>query len=205
MPKEIYKKYTVYTLDELTPQIQDKAIHNLTDYFTEDNIELFNDFLEYDLSREFPCSTLKYQYSLSYSQGDGVNIYGDILFKEIYRKIKNQLSEKSQKFMQFVFTVIDPTLTIHLLENRRYGYTLAKSNDFICTIIDTLVNDHYSGIKWSVLFRVNSLMQEYIYDLCKEYEKIGYNALYELNYETAFALCAELNIVFDEYGNIFNE
>ena len=205
MPKEIYKKYTVYTLDELTPQIQDKAICNLTDYFTENNIEQFNDFIESDLSEKFPCSTLKYQYSLSYSQGDGVNIYGDILFKEIYRKIKHHLPEKSQKFMQFVFTVTDPNLTIHLLENRRYCYTLAKRNDFFCTIVDTLVNNHYSGIKWSVLFRVNSLMQEYIYDLCKEYEKIGYNALYELNYENALILCNEYDIVFDEYGNIFNE
>lgn len=205
MPKEIYKKYTVYTLDELNPQAQDNAIHNLTNYFMEDNIEQLNDFIKHDLSKKFPCSTLKFQYSLSCSQGDGVNIYGDILFKEIYRKIKHHLSEKSQKFMQFVFTVTEPGLTIHLLENHRYSFTLAKRNDFICTIIDTLVNDHYSGIKWGVLFRVNSLMQEYLYDLCKEYEKIGYDALYELSYEQAFILCKEIEIVFDEYGNIFSE
>lgn len=70
------KEIKAYTFPELTGEAKEKA----KEWYLNDETlswELTNNY-ESDLSCIFPNSDLKVQWSLSYCQGDGVNIYGSV-------------------------------------------------------------------------------------------------------------------------------
>ena len=76
------KEIKAYTFPELTGEAKEKA----KEWYLNDETlswELTNNY-ESDLSCIFPNSDLKVQWSLSYCQGDGVNIYGSVNMEDIF-------------------------------------------------------------------------------------------------------------------------
>jgi hypothetical protein len=90
--KEVTKTYQVYTFDELPNGIREKVIqkwYESEDYpfLTEELTELTKSLLE---ENKIEFSNLSLQYSLSYSQGDGLCFTGDFIHKGInYRLTHN--------------------------------------------------------------------------------------------------------------------
>lgn len=76
------KEIKVFTFPELNGEAKEKA----KEWYLNDEIlslELTNDYKN-DLSYIFPRSELEVQWSLSYCQGDGVNIYGSVNIEDIF-------------------------------------------------------------------------------------------------------------------------
>lgn len=83
------KEIKAYTFPELTGEAKEKA----KEWYLNDETlswELTNNY-ESDLSCIFPNSDLKVQWSLSYCQGDGVNIYGSVNMEDISPFLKMPL------------------------------------------------------------------------------------------------------------------
>lgn len=129
------KEIKAYTFPELTGEAKEKA----KEWYLNDETlswELTNNY-ESDLSCIFPNSDLKVQWSLSYCQGDGVNIYGSVNMEDIfvlsqnapaYNWIDGYLTEKEIRTLRFYMSEYKNEVKIPV--NRRYSYCMADSIDF---------------------------------------------------------------------------
>lgn len=96
------KEIKAYTFPELTGEAKEKAKEW---YLNDESLswELTNNY-ESDLSCIFPNSDLKVQWSLSYCQGDGVNIYGSVNMEDIFvLLLSSKLNAASSVTLKQVF------------------------------------------------------------------------------------------------------
>ena len=119
------KEIKVFTFPELNGEAKEKA----KEWYLNDEIlslELTNDYKN-DLSYIFPRSELEVQWSLSYCQGDGVNIYGSVNIEDIfalpgkapaYNWINGYLIEKEIRTLKFYMSEYKNEVKIPV--NRRY-------------------------------------------------------------------------------------
>lgn len=114
------KEIKAYTFPELTGEAKEKAKEW---YLNDESLswELTNNY-ESDLSCIFPNSDLKAQWSLSYCQGDGVNIYGSVNMEDIfvlsqnapaYNWIDGYLTEKEIRTLRFYMSEYKSQNTTH--------------------------------------------------------------------------------------------
>ncbi len=83
------KEIKVFTFPELNGEAKEKAKEW---YLNDETLSWeLTDSYESDLSCIFPNSDLKVQWSLSYCQGDGVNIYGSVNMEDIFPFLKMPL------------------------------------------------------------------------------------------------------------------
>lgn len=81
------KEIKVFTFPELNGEAKEKAKEW---YLNDETLSWeLTDSYESDLSCIFPNSDLKVQWSLSYCQGDGVNIYGSVNMEDIFSLPQN--------------------------------------------------------------------------------------------------------------------
>ena len=73
--------YKIYEFSELSEEAKAKVKRWYLDNFYQN--EEFSDICKEELSHRFPKSDLKVQYSLSYCQGDGLNVYGTLNLKDV--------------------------------------------------------------------------------------------------------------------------
>ena len=102
------KETRAYTYPELSEEAKEKAKEW---YLNDESLSWeLTDSYESDLSCIFPNSDLKVQWSLSYCQGDGVNIYGSVNMEDIfalpqnapaYNWIDGYLTEKEIRTLRF--------------------------------------------------------------------------------------------------------
>lgn len=128
------KEIKAYTFPELTGEAKEKA----KEWYLNDETlswELTNNY-ESDLSCIFPNSDLKVQWSLSYCQGDGVNIYGSVNMEDIfslpqnapaYNWINGYLTEKEIRTLKFYMSEYKNEVKIPV--NRRYCYCMTDRID----------------------------------------------------------------------------
>ena len=69
--------YKIYEFSELSEDAKAKVKKWYLDNFYQN--EEFSDICKEDLSHRFPKSDLNVQYSLSYCQGAGLNVYGTLI------------------------------------------------------------------------------------------------------------------------------
>lgn len=127
MPKTVTREYTVYEYKELNAEAKEAVKEwylngqsELSFIFTEDCLN--------HLKGLFPNSELEVEYSLSYCQGDGFNIYGKIYLDEVLEKIADKFTAKELKFFEWVFNRYGSTYTMEA--NHRYCYCICSRNDF---------------------------------------------------------------------------
>lgn len=120
------REFNVYKFDELSQAAKEKV----RDWYLEGQSDLsyiFTEDCENRLAELFPNSDLKVQYSLSYCQGDGFNIYGEIQLDELLEKIAEKFTEKELKFFKWAFSEYDTSYTMK--QNNHYCYCICSDND----------------------------------------------------------------------------
>lgn len=193
----------IYEYSELTEVAQKNArIEMEQDKINSDIGSIcFNDFLDYVLKEKFPKSDIKYQYSLNSCQGDGLNLYGELNLYDILDKIQDKFDLKELKYLNWLFSTI--TDTYNLEENCHYNYCICDRQNVLEDIVVTMQLDCYRDIKYEVIEKFEELTKEYLYKLCKDYENIGYEEIYNLN-DGDIEYYIENGIMFYEDGNIYS-
>lgn len=211
----------IYTYDELS----DSAKENAKQYILENyhTPELFTDFIVNDLEIFFGINTkhtnLDVEYSLNYSQGDGLNIYGTINVKTILdfmgSNVAGALSEKYAGVLtddekETILKWRDEYCDIHYngigiitipRSPSNYCYCMADSIEFAD---DWATELYYYGIEdTDILFTLEKAVQKLFGELCAMYKSWGYDYFYELSDFEMNEICDANNIEFDEYGSVY--
>ena len=204
------KEIKVFTFPELNGEAKEKA----KEWYLNDEIlslELTNDYKN-DLSYIFPRSELEVQWSLSYCQGDGVNIYGSVNIEDIfalpgkapaYNWINGYLIEKEIRTLKFYMSEYKNEVKIPV--NRRYCYCMADRIDLAEDFQYELENMGIRDIRVSVLEKAERLVKQVFSQLSMEYEKQGYAQLYEISDEDMEEICESNGYYFLENGEFFEE
>lgn len=192
---------TAYTFDELS----EDAKNNVRQYYLDGQMpEIFTEDVQYDLEQLFPNSDLKVEYSLSYSQGDGFNIYGEISLTDLWDQLdKSAFTEKEVKFINYVMKYYGQSIKMPR-NNGYYAYCNSSDWDFIYAITYDMEYDYIRNIKYDVLEKFNDACIEHMENLCGQYEKWGYSFFYEIDDDDLKDWCERNGYEFDENGEIID-
>lgn len=203
--------YEVYQYNELTDEAKEKAKQWFLE--TQDSYGFTEDVKE-DLKCLFGDNDLDVQYQLSYCQGDGFNISGEVDTENIFKcleehragerlaEFENYLTEKEKKTI--LHYANENGRKVKLPINNRYGYSMA---DYIEIAEDWEYDlEYYSGYKninTEALKKFEELVRGIFGTLCKIYEKWGYEYFYEIDDETMEEICEANEYEFLANGKIF--
>lgn len=161
---------------------------------------LYEDIVTY-LKETFENSDLDVCFSLGYCQGDGLNIYGTLNlydFLEVW-----EAGEKEKRTLKYY---IDTSLNHYIFEkNNRYCY----SCKFIDRkYIDDFINEFSNELFYQSIKNINSALIEkffndiidYFEKLDGEYEKSGYEYLYNIDDEEMEYICEANDYYFTKEG-----
>lgn len=217
--RTIVETKEVYTYDELS----DSAKQTVKDWYLAER-SYFGDFDEMvteDLRSIFGDNMLDVQYSLGYSQGDGLNIYGKINAKkildfmgsdvagELSKKYSNVLSDDDKnKIRQWCNEYGDihyDSVGIIIVPKNpsRYSYCVSDMIEFAG---DWATELHYYGIEDNdALFRFEQVCRDLFNELCNMYEKWGYEYFYEISDEDLNDELCGMGMEFLEDGELYND
>lgn len=200
--RTVTKTINLYRYNELNDKAKARVKNNYLEFLQECNI--FYDDIISTLKEDFPNSKLDIQYSFSYSQGDGANVYGTFNLRDILPYMKN-LTEKERKTMEFYADKIHFEITFS--HNRRCSYSLKdkdKNNgDLIQDIIDDADNACLRDFNVSLVRRVALFACDYFKQRDKEYERERYEYFFEVDEETLLEWAAANEYEFTEDGEIY--
>ena len=204
-------EYEVYKYSELSEEAKEVAKRWWLD--GQDSYGFTEDVKE-DLKCLFGDNDLDVQYQLSYCQGDGFNISGEVDTENIFKcleehragtqlaEFENYLTDKEKKTILHYASEVGGK--IKLPANSRYGYSLAEYIEVADEWEEDL--EYYSGysnINKETLKKFETLVREIFGTLCKVYEKWGYEYFYEIDDETMEEICEANDYEFLENGKIF--
>lgn len=189
----------VFEYSELSEEAKDKVKH----WYLDDamlGVEYQRSVME-DLNLAWPSSELKFQYSLSHCQGDGVNTYGRIDLNDALNLFQAQYSEKEFRTLQ---NYVDNTSsTINLPLNRRYAYSIAGDLNFQEVMLDDLESLHYRDINTSLIESFENKIIRWFIDFNKKAEEFGYDYLYNVEEEVLAESCEENQWYFESNGSFY--
>ena len=179
--REYKTEKNVYEYNELSDKAKEKAKNlmyddKISDYFYND---LFEQDLDYQLKELFPNSDIKYQYSLNYCQGDGFNLYGELNLYDVLDKVKDNFTDKELKFINWVLKDIADTYKLE--SNYRYEYCICDRANVLENATNWMEMYCYKNIDYKTIEKFEYYVSEYLCKLCSEFEKEGYDFLYEFN------------------------
>ena len=203
-------EYKVYKYNELSEKAKEKVKQW---YLDGQEPYTFTEMCEEDLKNLFGENDLKVQYSLSYCQGDGFNIYGKIEAENIFKclekhnggsqleKFEDMLTDKEKKT---ILNYADECGEIELPSNNRYCYCIVHHTDVADDWEYKLENySGYANINTKVLEKFENLVHLIFTELCKGYETMGYEYFYEIEEEELEELCEANGYEFLEDGTMF--
>lgn len=188
----------LYTYAELTGKAKEKA----RNWFFEDDARtyMFEEDCQTYLAEKFPSSELDVQFSLSYCQGDGVNIYGRVWLSDIVKVLNfDGFTEKEKRFILWAVNEYD--LGVKIPQNWRYCYCIARQADFGAELAEELEYHNMRGINEKALEKFDNACVELFDDICGEFETNGYDYLYPDD-DTIAEECAANEWYFDKNGNM---
>lgn len=194
------REFNVYKFAELSQAAKEKV----RDWYLERQNELsyiFTDECMETLSELFPDSDLEVQYSLNYCQGDGFNIYGEILLDELLEKIAKNFTEKEIKFFKWAFS--EYGTSYQLAHNNRYCYCICSKHDFMENIFCEMDNSYFRNILEETMEKFNKFAGEYLDNLCLEFEENGYDWFYNISEEDLQEYCKDNECEFLENEKIY--
>ena len=182
-------------------------------YINEDGgIEIYTEDLRY----LFNNSDLKLQFSLSYCQGDGLNIYGKLDLMDVFTAIrdtehsgdlfeqyKDLFSEHEQKTIEAYMEVCGRE--VELPYNRHYCYCIDDRVDFADDWIESLEYCRYKNIQIDTIIKMEKLVGRMFENLSATYEKYGYDYFYNADDEVVNETCEANGWRFLEDGTFFAE
>ena len=210
----ITREYKVYHFSELSEDAKEKV----KQWYLDDDFrpcEFENIYTE-DLKYLFNNSDLKLQFSLSYCQGDGLNIYGKLDLMDVFTAIrdtehsgdlfeqyKDLFSEHEQKTIEAYMEVCGRE--VELPYNRHYCYCIDDRVDFADDWIESLEYCRYKNIQIDTIRKMEKLVGRMFENLSGTYEKYGYDYFYNADDEVVNETCEANGWRFLEDGTFFAE
>ena len=210
----ITREYKVYNFSELSEGAKEKV----KQWYLDDDFrpcEFENIYTE-DLRYLFNNSDLKLQFSLSYCQGDGLNIYGKLDLMDVFTAIrdtehsgdlfeqyKDLFSEHEQRTIEAYMEVCGRE--VDLPYNRHYCYCIDDRVDFADDWIESLEYCRYKNIQIDTIRKMEKLVGRMFENLSATYEKYGYDYFYNADDEVVNETCEANGWRFLEDGTFFAE
>ena len=210
----ITREYKVYNFSELSEEAKDKV----KQWYLDDDFRSydFENIYTEDLRYLFNNSDLKLQFSLSYCQGDGLNIYGKLDLMDVFTAIrdtkhsgdlfkqyKDLFSEHEQKTIEAYMEVCGRE--VELPYNRHYCYCIDDRVDFADDWIESLEYCRYKNIQIDTIRKMEKLVGRMFENLSATYEKYGYDYFYNADDEVVNEACEANGWRFLEDGTFFAE
>ena len=211
----ITETYEIYNADELDSKALEKAKQDYMQNELESDIrvENFIDLIEENAKGRYNIK-IKPFFDLSYSQGDGLCFECDnLLTDEIIEIVKEKLKSKQDK------------IVLKAIIESYYGYTFyAKYSNhlYYYAKASDIGNDIYAYSLWleyankhpytklterdfeNSIDNIDKILTEWYLELCKEYEKWGYEELYyELTDDEFIELCNDNEWKFLKNGEMY--
>ena len=176
--KQVIEKINIYKFNELSNTAKENAKKQYL-RLERDEKNFYLQCME-KVDKLFPNSNLELQYSLSSSQGDGVNIYDDLDLDNLLNCIKDKFNNKEYKTLKFYLDNYDSYYNLDY--NNRYTYCKVKDaeigNDLTYTMIYNL---NFRNVNKQLIKKFDKLGKEFIKNLCDEFIKDGYKYFYEVS------------------------
>ena len=210
----VTREYKVYNFSELSKDAKEKA----KQWYLDDDFrpQEFENIYTEDLHYLFNNSDLKMQFSLSYCQGDGLNIYGKLDLMDVFAAIrdtdhsgeqfkqyKDLFSEHEQKTIEAYMEACGRE--IELPYNRHYCYCVDDRVDFADEWIEILEYCRYKNIQIDTIRKMEKLVGMMFENLSATYEKYGYDYFYNADDEVVNEVCEANGWRFLEDGTFFAE
>ena len=165
-----YKELPVYKFNELDETIQDYLIEKEQSFLIEHCFDQDMQMLKADIVNPVFGENMTMRYSLSYSQGDGVCLDGDIDLKTLLAS--NTLTSVSQKLLKRL-THFDALHSLKYVQNSRYCHYSTSYIDVIWQC-----NEPKSTLLHQALEQLLHEIDNLKADLCYQLEKWGYDLDY---------------------------
>ena len=198
----------VYKYEELCEKAKERI---KTEYLQECRTACeFSELCEAELSVLFPHSSLRVEYSLSYCQGDGLNIYGMLDLEDALMRVMFDMDDEEQ----YILTkLLDKNhYTYRMRQNGRYSYSICDRHFYVEDLIPENEDDEAvmsALVKFdgetvtSALAKFNDLVRENLVELCGTFEKMGYEFFYDITDEDMCSICTENEWEFTADGVYF--
>ena len=212
MRKEM-KEIKIYKLEELKKEVKAKVIERFGEHLVERNFEIFQEEAGEILSSEYKMKDYQIEYSLSYSQGDGLCFYNENKSLLSYNIIKNKDIENANVFEKYCIEQLNNEQYLLLLEylNCDYNFKIKKgwsnySHAYTCLIdYEFYWSDNAEEEKRinDFIDELNEILFEKVYvKTCKKLEIIGYNC-YNVSDEEVTDFIEDMDYEFLEDGSIY--
>lgn len=172
----------IYDFNELSDKAKENARRKYLEHFHEPF--MFTDYIDCQLSEVFPNSKLETEYSLSYCQGDGLNIYGQFAISDIINFIRKYyedydtiLNSKQKRFMNYL---AKQDIQVINRSNSHYCYYTSKVNDIIWSIEIELEGNYYRDIPYDTIQIITNMFDICFRKYCKDFENEGYDFFYNV-------------------------
>lgn len=196
--KTITKTYKVYTFDELSDEAKKKVKNDHSDFLAE--VETFTEICNEKIKNTFPNSNLKVQYDFSCSQGNGLNIYGDLDFNDVLENNKNEFSEKEIKTLK---EYLEYVYDYHIKPNRYYTYCTVEQENFYNDIIWDL-KEFFEKINKDLIKKFDNIVRDFISGFCDDLYNEGYDFFYNISDEEMKEYCEINEYTFLADGTLFS-
>lgn len=198
----------VYKYDELNAKAQERVREwYLAQCRTP---ELFSEMLDEDLEMIFGKNDLDVEYSLNYSQGDGLNIYGSIPLTQIldvaercdwltyFDAFRNCFTADEKALIKRYAEDYD-TVNISCNDSNLYSYCYADHIDYAGDYMLHVNEDADTDL----LNRVNAALISLFSELCAFYKEWGYEFFYNVDDDTLTDECEANGWEFTEDGELY--
>ena len=168
------KVVVVYKFEELSKDVQDKVVEWIGD---KEDLSVFEEGIMENLRYNFPNSDMKVQYSLTHSQGDGVNIYGDLLVSDAlnWEALKGKFTEgQVAKLLDYADEYKDK---MFVSKNYGYAYCIADTISYADDLIVAMEEAGIEDIDTYLIEKFENHLIMAIKDLCNLYESQGYEEI----------------------------
>lgn len=206
--REATIKVNVYKYEELSAKAKERV---KTDYLQDYRTSYeFSEICEEELSTLFPHSSLRAEYSLSFCQGDGLNIYGVLDLEDALMRVVRDLTDEE---VYIITKLLDKNhYTYRLRQNGRYSYCicdrhcyvedLIPENEYEKTVMSALVKFDGETVM-SALAKFNHAVRQNLVELCYTFERMGYDFFYEISDEDMRENCEANGWEFTADGEFF--
>ena len=208
--RTITKIFNVYNFDELSEKAKEKVLNTERDKLYNDHCENLDDVI-YECLYNYGVGDAEYNYSFSYSQGDGVCFYNINLFS-YSRLTSKDNNTKLNKFEIEALTLLNEKEYKLLLQylNEGYNIKIVKNSSIYChSHTCTLEEEYYYSDDAEEEKEINNIIydlkkkMEYIYhNMCYEIERLAYNYIENISNDE---IKEDINYLQNDCGLMFLE
>ena len=208
--KTITKIFNIYNFDELSEKAKEKVVNASREYLYTEHCNNVDDVI-YECLYNYGVGDAEYNYSLSYSQGDGVCFYNINLFS--YTRLTNKdYNTKLNKFELEALTLLNEKEYKMFLQylNEGYNIKIVKNNSNYCHSHTCSLEEEYyynddaeeeKAIN-NLIYDLKKKMENIYHKMCYEIERLAYNYI---EYISDDEIKEEINYLQSDCGLMFQE